>query len=315
MPVFFMSLYYFLVNFVFSNSMKTNFTFLALFLMIFSAVAQEELTVYFDSNKFNLATKENRKLQQWILENFNSKILAINGYTDEDGTIGFNDTLAKKRVNFIYDEIKDRVKIREDFKTRSFGKQHEHSANKAENRRVTIYYLQEKDLAKENEILGIKEVVVEEPKSEIEYPEKLVFENPNGTTSEFKLDREFMKKIGKASTGEKLKIENLNFIINTFAVAPDSRGKLYELLLVLQTNPKLKIEIQGHLCCMPTDRVDLSTKRAKSIYNFLINNEIYAGRLSYKGFGSSQPIYSIPEKNEAERAANRRVEILIVSNE
>jgi outer membrane protein OmpA-like peptidoglycan-associated protein len=295
--------------------MKTLFFFIAFTLMTFSVFAQEELTLYFDSNKSNLTTKENRKLQQWILENSNSKILGINGYTDEDGSIGFNDTLAKKRVNFIYDEIKDRVKIREDFKTRSFGKQHQHSANKAENRRVTIYYLEEKDLAKENEILGIEEVKVEEPKPEIEYPDKMVFDNPNGTRSEFKLDREFMKKVGNSTVGEKLKIENLNFIINTFAVAPESRGKLYELLLVLQSNPKLKIEIQGHLCCMPTDRVDLSTKRAKSIYNFLINNEIYAGRLSYKGFGSSQPIFAIPEKNEAERAANRRVEILIVSNE
>ncbi len=295
-------------------NMKTLLFFLLFFSITSIVFAQEQLTIYFDSNKFDLVTKENRKLQQWILQNSNSKILAINGYTDEDGTIGFNDTLAKKRVNFIYNEIKDRVKIRDDFKTRSFGKQHEHSANKAENRKVTIYYLEEKDLAKENEILGIKEEKSIEPEPEIDYPEKMVFENPNGTKSEFKLDREFMKKIGKSTVGEKLKIDNLNFLINTFAVAPESRGKLYELLLVLQSNPNLKIEIQGHLCCMPTDRLDLSTKRAKAIYSFLINNEIYPGRLSYKGFGSSQPIYPIPEKNEQERAANRRVEILIVSN-
>jgi len=123
-----------------------------------------------------------------------------------------------------------------------------------------------------------------------------------------------MKKVGEAKKGEKLKIDNLNFIINTFAVVPESRGKLYELLLVLQRNPQLKIEIQGHLCCMPNDRLDLSTQRAKAIYNFLVANEIYPGRLSYKGFGSTQPIYPLPEKDEKERAANRRVEILIVEN-
>jgi outer membrane protein OmpA-like peptidoglycan-associated protein len=123
-----------------------------------------------------------------------------------------------------------------------------------------------------------------------------------------------MNKVNKAKAGEKLKIENLNFIINTFAVVPESRGKMYELLLVLQNNSQLKIEIQGHLCCMPNDRLDLSTQRAKAIYNFLVSNQIYPARLSYKGFGSTQPIYPIPEKNEAERAANRRVEILIVEN-
>jgi flagellar motor protein MotB len=65
---------------------------------------------------------------------------------------------------------------------------------------------------------------------------------------------------------------------------------------------------------MPNDRLDLSTQRAKAIYSFLVANEIYPGRLSYKGFGSTQPIYSLPEKDEKERAANRRVEILIVQN-
>jgi len=276
--------------------------------------AQEQFSIYFESNKHQPVVKENRRLQQWILENPTSKIVAINGYTDEDGTSGFNDTLAKKRVDFIFNEVKNYIKIREDFKSRSFGENFKQDANKAENRKVTIYYILEKDLPRENEILGIKEETIIEPKVEIEYPEKLVFDNPNGTKSEFKLDREFMKRVGNATVGEKLTIDNLNFIVNTFAVVPESRGKLYELLLVMQSNPKLKIEIQGHLCCMPTDRVDLSTKRAKSVYGFLIANEVYSARLSYKGFGSTQPIYPLPEKNEAERAANRRVEIVIVEN-
>jgi outer membrane protein OmpA-like peptidoglycan-associated protein len=64
---------------------------------------------------------------------------------------------------------------------------------------------------------------------------------------------------------------------------------------------------------MPFDRADLSTQRAKALYNFLLNQNISKDRLSYKGFGSSQPIYALPEKNEQERAANRRVEILIVN--
>ncbi len=280
-----------------------------------NAFAQEHFNLFFDSNKFELTKKEENKLNQWILANNNNKIVAIHGFTDEDGTSGFNDTLAQKRVNFIFEIVKDQIKIREDFKTISFGEKFSQSENKAENRKVTIYYILEKDIPRENEILGIKpEVVMETPKAEIDYPEKLIFENPNGTKSEFKLDRAFMNKMTNAQTGEKLKIDDLNFIVNTFAVVPESRGKMYELLLVLQHNPQLKIQIQGHLCCMPNDRLDLSTQRAKAIYNFLVSNQIYPARLSYKGFGSTQPIYPLPEKNENERAANRRVEILIVDN-
>ena len=294
--------------------MKSLFSIILLVTSFYFAHSQEQFSIYFESNKHEPIVKENRRLQQWILENPTSKIVAINGYTDEDGTSGYNDTLAKKRVDFIFNEVKSYIKIREDFKSRSFGENFKQSPNKSENRKVTIYYILEKDLPRENEILGIKEETIIEPKAEIEYPEKLVFDNPNGTKSEFKLDRAFMKRVGNATVGEKLKIDNLNFIVNTFAVVPESRGKLYELLLVMQSNPKLKIEIQGHLCCMPTDRVDLSTKRAKSIYSFLIANDVYSARLSYKGFGSTQPIFPLPEKNEAERAANRRVEIVIVEN-
>ncbi|WP_293871909.1 OmpA family protein [Flavobacterium sp.] len=295
--------------------MKTIFVFLFLLLFTTFFYAQEKFILHFDSNKHELITAEKEKLTNWIAENKNNKIVAIDGYTDEDGTTGFNDTLAQKRVDYVFQIVKNNVKIREDFKTRSFGESFNQSKNKAENRKVTIYYILEKDIIREEEILGIKmQIVAEKPKIEIEYPEKLAFENPNGTKSEFKLDRQFMKKIEHAKIGEKLKIDNLNFIINTYAVVPESRGKLYELLLVLQRNPALKIEIQGHLCCMNVDRTDLSTQRAKAIYNFLIANDVYRARLSYKGFGSSAPIYPLPEKDERERAANRRVEILILEN-
>ncbi len=296
----------------------------AVFLIFFCLVsatlvtAQEQFSVYFDSNKFDLTSNEQSNLNQWISANSNVKVVGIHGFCDEDGSSGFNDTLAKNRINFIFNLIKDKVKIRDDFKTRSFGELHQLSKVKAENRKVTLFYLEEKDLQRENEILGIKPIEAVEPVSElkeiIHYPEKLVFDNPDGTKSEYKLDVAFMEKMSAASVGEKLKIENLNFKINTFIVVPESKGKMYELLTVLQKNPKLKIEIQGHLCCMPVDRLDLSTQRAKAINNFLVANGINENRLTYKGFGSSQPLFPLPEKDETQRAANRRVEIQIVSN-
>ena len=295
--------------------MKTKLLFIYIFLQSVFSFSQEQFVVYFESNKHETTKTENKKLQDWMLANKEVKIVAINGYTDEDGTSGFNDTLAKKRVNFIFNQVKDKIKIREDFKTRSFGENFKQSTNKAENRKVTIYYLLEKDLAKEDEILGIKkEEIVVQPKKEINYPKELVIENPDGSRVEYKLNVEFMKQIGNSAVGDKLKIDNLNFVINTFAVVNESRSKLYELLLVMQNNPKLKIELQGHLCCMTKDRVDLSTQRAKAISNFLRQNGIESSRVAYKGFGVSQPLFAIPEKDETERAANRRVEILILEN-
>lgn len=294
--------------------MKWIFTSL-LFLVFQFFSAQEQVSYYFDSNKFELKNSEIQKVNEWISKNNDVKIVAINGYTDEDGSIGFNDTLAQKRVEFIYKLVKDKIKIRDDFKTRSFGKLHQHSDNKAENRRVTIYYIEAKDLAREDEILGIKkEEIVPKPKPKKQFPEAIVIQNPDGTESTFELNVEFMQQVDAAKPGEKLKLDNLNFQLNTFAIVNESRGKLYELLIVMQQNPELSIDIQGHLCCMPTDRTNLSTQRAKAISQFLRMNGIENSRVTYQGFGSSQPVYPLPEKNEEERAANRRVEIEIVKN-
>lgn len=288
-----------------------------LFFLVYTSprlAAQENFSVYFDSNKFELNAEQIQSLEQWITSNKTGKILAIHGFTDEDGTSGYNDTLAQKRVESIFKLIKNRIKIRDDFKTRSFGENFTQSTNKAQNRKVTIFYLLEKDLTRENEILGIKpKEPVSELREVVHYPEKMQFTNPDGSRSEYTLDVAFMKKLGEAQAGEKLKIDNLNFVINTFIVVPESRPKMYELLLVLQKNPTLKVQIQGHLCCMSTDRNDLSTQRAKAIKNFLVGQGIDPERLTYKGFGSSMPIYPIPEKDETQRAANRRVEIEILS--
>ena len=285
-------------------------TFFCIFSTTFLA-AQEQFSVYFDSNKFDLTTKEQSNLTQWISTNSTVKVVGIHGFCDEDGSSSFNEIIGYYQQ--VFHLIKDKIKIRDDFKTRSFGELHQLSKVKAENRKVTLFYLEEKDLQRENEILGIKSVQpITELKEIMHYPEKLIFDNPDGTKSEYKLDVAFMEKVSSASVGEKLKIENLNFKINTFIVVPESKGKMYELLTVLQKNPKLKI--QGHLCCMPTDRLDLSTQRAKAINNFLVANGINENRLTYKGFGSTQPLFPLPEKDEAQRAANRRVEIQILSN-
>ncbi len=295
--------------------MKNTVLYIVFLFFSIVAQAQEEFSVYFDSNKYELKKQENDKLQNFITANKDVKIVAINGYTDEDGTSGFNDTLAQKRVNFIYGEIKGKLKIRDDFKTRSFGERHKHSKVKAENRKVVIYFLQVKDLPRENEILGIKEEpVVKKPKEMPKYPQKITVLNPNGSSSELVFDIAFMEKLTVAKPGEKLKLDNLNFQLNTFAITNESRSKMYELLEVMKRNPQMKIQIQGHICCMQNDKQDLSTKRAKAIARFLELNEIDKNRVSYKGFGVTEPLFAIPEKSEEERAANRRVEIEIIEN-
>lgn len=281
-----------------------------LFLVVsVAASAQEQFSVYFESNKHELKKNEKDRLEAWLAANKTSKILAINGYTDEDGTVGLNDTLSQRRVTYVHNLMKGKINMREDFKTRSFGELHKQSTDKAENRKATIYYLQEKDLHRENEVLGIKPVY-----EEIKYPTRMVLTNPDGSKQEIILDPVFMKQVGQAKAGDKLKIENLNFVHNTYAIVPESRPKLFELLEVMRLHKNLKIKLQGHICCMKDDPRKLSYERAKAVMRFLTTNGIEKSRVSFEGLGTSQPIYPLPEASERERAANRRVEILVVEN-
>ncbi|KGO87691.1 OmpA family protein [Flavobacterium suncheonense] len=279
----------------------------ALVLMLFFSVllnAQEKFTVYFESGKHELTKKQAELLNTWISANKTSKVVAVNGYADEDGTNAFNDSLSQRRVNFVHNIIlKNNVKIREDFKTRSFGETHNQSKIKAENRKVDIHYLLEKDLAREEEILGLKPVVLSD--DDIVPIEEEDMHFPEDATLE--------EKIKLSKPGTRIVLKDILFYQNTFAVMPSSKRAIDELLMVLDRNPKMRIEIQGHICCVREDKRNLSLERAKQVRRILEGNMIPGKRIKVKGFGVSHPKYPIPEANEQQAAANRRVEIMILS--
>jgi outer membrane protein OmpA-like peptidoglycan-associated protein len=124
--------------------------------------------------------------------------------------------------------------------------------------------------------------------------------------------------IEKNTLGKNIVLKNLNFYNNSGTVLPESKPVLEELLAIMNKYPKLKIEIQGHICCQPVKEAnkieDIAQVRALAVYVYLTNNGISEERLRYKSFKSTKPIYPIPEKNEEQRVANRRVEILILEN-
>jgi outer membrane protein OmpA-like peptidoglycan-associated protein len=279
------------------------------------AFAQEQVSFFFDSDKFVLNKTELSKLNQWISANKEVKVIGVYGFCDEEGSVGYNDTLAKKRINYVFNTLKGKVKIRADFKTRNFGKLHFLSAIKSENRKVTLYYILPKDFVNEEELISEKkEVIVQKKKTIIKFSDTYKYENPDGSIAVIKMDTVFMKRVSQANIGDKLKLENMNFFVDTFAIMPQSRSILFELLTIMKNVPDLKIQIQGHICCVVKDYRDLSTQRAKAIYKFLEFNGIEKSRMTFVGFSSTKPLYPLPEKNEAEREANRRVEIEIITN-
>ena len=104
---------------------------------------------------------------------------------------------------------------------------------------------------------------------------------------------------------------NIQFATGSFQLLPISLVELDRLLLVLQENPTLKIQISGHTDNVgrPDDNLKLSDNRAKSGADYLISKGIAANRLSWKGFGATQPIAD--NTTETGRAKNRRTAFTI----
>jgi len=105
-------------------------------------------------------------------------------------------------------------------------------------------------------------------------------------------------------------LNNLFFETNAYTLKPSSFDELNYIIIVLNKNPDYNIKIIGHTDNIGTDKanLELSLNRAKSVYNYLTNNQINSERISYEGYGSSQPL--LPNTTAENRAKNRRVEII-----
>jgi outer membrane protein OmpA-like peptidoglycan-associated protein len=119
----------------------------------------------------------------------------------------------------------------------------------------------------------------------------------------------FLEKI---KTGRKLVMENVFFATDSFELKEKSIPELNQLAQLLKDNPDLKIEIGGHTDSTGSSAYNqqLAEKRAKSVYQFLVEKAISPDRLTYKGYGDSEPIAT--NQTEEGKAKNRRTEVKVV---
>ncbi len=110
-------------------------------------------------------------------------------------------------------------------------------------------------------------------------------------------------------------LQNIFFETGSSKLLPSSAPELNKLLWTLRKNEKMQIEIRGHTDNVGTDEYNqtLSEARAKSVYQYLIDRGIDAGRLSYMGLGEMQPVAT--NETETSRKQNRRTEFVILNNQ
>ncbi len=137
-------------------------------------------------------------------------------------------------------------------------------------------------------------------------------ENFDVDDSEGYKDVEMDITMQEEKAGAKVALRNIFFNTGEWKLKKESFSELDRIVELMQEKPSMKIEVSGH-----TDNVgsmqmnlQLSKKRAKSVYNYLVEQGIKKERLVYKGYGYSEPIES--NKTAKGRQKNRRTEIKIL---
>jgi len=132
----------------------------------------------------------------------------------------------------------------------------------------------------------------------------------------FIVEKEIMVQVIQANEMLSALIDNgyiaLDILFDTgkSTIKPESQAIVDEIYTLLNTNPTLKVSIEGHTDNVgnAADNKSLSEARAKAIFDALAAKGIKKERLSSSGWGQEKPVAD--NRTEEGRAKNRRVEIV-----
>ena len=132
----------------------------------------------------------------------------------------------------------------------------------------------------------------------------------NGSDSTYHVDI----PLQPLETNATVVLKNIFYDLNKFDLRPESQVELDKLVQLMKDNPTLAIQINGHTDNIgkPADNLVLSQNRAKAVVSYLTSKGIDPKRLSFKGWGDTQPIAD--NKTDGGRAQNRRTELKVVGD-
>jgi outer membrane protein OmpA-like peptidoglycan-associated protein len=126
-----------------------------------------------------------------------------------------------------------------------------------------------------------------------------------------KILQELSKNLVKE--GQTIEIKNLLFKADSATIDRTSYEVLDDIYGFLMSSDKVVIEIGGHTNNVPSEEYcdRLSTARAKSVAEYLVNKGVHPSKVQFKGYGKKKPLAD--NKTAYGRLKNQRVEIKILS--
>ena len=122
----------------------------------------------------------------------------------------------------------------------------------------------------------------------------------------------YLVPLSPIRVGREVVLQNVFFAPNESLLDTVSGAEILKLAEFLRQNVGIRLEIQGHTDDTGSDmaNLELSGKRAKSVYDALLLHDIDPNRLSYKGYGESQPISD--NETQSGKSKNRRTSFVVL---
>ncbi|MCB2212077.1 OmpA family protein [bacterium] len=107
-------------------------------------------------------------------------------------------------------------------------------------------------------------------------------------------------------------MNGINFDTNKYAVLATSEVTLEKARASMAANPDVTVTLSGYTDSVGSQDANrtLSLKRAQSVKDWLVANDIPASRIKVVGMGEAEPIGS--NETAESRAQNRRMEFTVL---
>jgi outer membrane protein OmpA-like peptidoglycan-associated protein len=288
---------------------------------------QDTITLYFAFNSYQLQPGDSARLLAAFGDLYTGSI-SITGYTDKVGTAAYNRNLSEHRANAAAACLR----------TQGFGKRFTvgkvtgagiaptPERSDSENRRVEIIYFSKvlnanagshdnpvphHDTVTRNSGIG---PTIRRRSDSIVVVKRSTKKDRTGTENDS--TAEGRAPADSARPTAVLALRHINFIVDT-PIPTDSTSRILpEFVTELLQFKDHQLEIDGYVNSVVPLRgardplFILSVRRAKFIYDYLVNAGFDPGKLTYKGMGNASPINPHPTTKQ-EMDANMRVEIKV----
>ncbi len=278
------------------------------FITIHSSAQSLSSSLYFDTDQPGLSAGQQAKLRTFLksLDTVKVMQLSVTTYCDDRGSDAYNQSLSMKRAEFMKQAISAALPgapVEADGKGEvALTNTADPDATRSLNRRADILVTY---------TLNQQTPAPKPPAQAVATEEKKTSPSPHAITATAEKKEPIISD--KQKVGDKITLENILFSGGRHILLPESYASLENLKDLLLEKKKYHIMILGHICCIRSgeDGMDfdtgiqnLSVERAKAVYNYLVQNGVSPGRLSYKGMRANYPT----GKGDRE---DRRVEIEI----